>query len=75
MKGNAKSAFICGETINIGDELTVEYTTGKTMKGRRISGKVVEIWDGSDNYLQARLACGWCFHDHDKIISIKRIGA
>ena len=69
MPGTAKEITICGMTVKLGDEMEVEYTTGERMRGGRISGKVTELWSPeADNHLQARLSCGWCFHDHDKII-------
>lgn len=71
MKGLAKKVTICGKTIRLGDEMVVEYTGTGSMSGGRISGKVVELWSPELNkgHLQARLACGWCFHNRDKIIS------
>lgn len=41
------------------------------MKGCTIEGEVVELWSREkDNHLQGRLSCGWCFHDHDEILSL-----
>ena len=68
MEGKAKEIEMCGTTIRLGDEMEVKYTTGG---GGQIKGKVVELWSPeiSEGHLQARLSCGWCFHNHDRIIS------
>ena len=68
MIGKATEIEMCGETIRLGDEMEVEYTTGR--RGR-VKGKVIELWSPeiSKGHLQARLSCGWCFHNHDRIIS------
>ena len=69
MPGTATEINMCGTTIRLGDSMRVEYTTGERMKGAIISGEVTELWSPeADRHLQARLSCGWCFHDHDKII-------
>lgn len=70
MKGKATEIRMCGKTIKLGDFMKVEYTTGERMKGGTIKGKVVELWSPelSNGHLQARLDCGWCFHNHDKIL-------
>ena len=75
-KGKATSLDICGKTICIGDSLKVQYTTGKRFLGATIKGEVIELWSPVlDGHLQGRLSNGWCFHDHDKIVShIKRKG-
>jgi len=65
-KGVATKIEICGKTVGIGDYLEVRYTTGTRMKDGNIKGHVVELWD--DSPVQARLSCGWCFHDHDEIL-------
>jgi hypothetical protein len=67
MIGTAKQVKICGQTIKLGDYLKVQYTCGHLWKGRTIEGKVVELWSGE--HLQGRLSCGWCFHDHDRILT------
>ena len=71
MTGTATEIKICGKTIRLGDEMEVEYTTGKKMKGGRIKGKVVELWSPElgEGHFQARLSCGWCFHNYDRIIT------
>jgi len=71
MTGTATEIKMCGRTIRLDDEMEVEYTTGERMKGGRIKGKVVELWspEVSNGHLQARLSCGWCFHDQDRVIS------
>jgi len=61
-----KQITICGKRIQIGDYLKVRYTTGKKMRGATIQGIVTELWE--DSLLQARLSCGWCFHDCDEIL-------
>lgn len=73
MKGTAQSTVICGEVVKIGDWLKVKYTEGGSMRGATIQGKVVEIWDPDidGGHLQARLDCGWCFHDWDEIVERK----
>jgi hypothetical protein len=65
-KDEVKEITICGEKIKLGDYLKVEYTTGKEFKGSTIKGTVTELW--GNGLLQGRLSCGWCFHDHDKIL-------
>ncbi len=68
-KGTATEIIMCGATIKIGDKMKVEYTTGSRLKGATIEGTVIEIWSPElDSHLQVRLSCGWCFHDHDKIL-------
>mgnify|MGYP001586204829 FL=1 len=71
MTGTATEIKMCGTTIRLGDEMEVEYTTGERMRGCRIKGKVVELWspEVSNGHLQARLSCGWCFHDQDRILA------
>lgn len=72
MKGTAIEIKMCGTTIHLGDYMKVQYTTGKEFKGATIKGTVTELWSmEKDNHLQARLSCGWCFHDHDRIIEHK----
>lgn len=69
-QGTATEIVMCGETIRLGDTLAVRYTTGERMKGATIEGQVTELWSlEKDNHLQARLSCGWCFHDGDEIIT------
>ncbi len=71
MTGIATEITICGKTVRLGDEMEVEYTTGERMKGGTIKGKVIELWSPelSEGRLQARLSCGWCFHNRDRIIA------
>ena len=69
-KGTATEIEICGEVVNLGDYVKVRYTTGKRFKGGIIAGKITELWSlEKDNHLQGRVENGWCFHDHDKILS------
>lgn len=69
MAGTATEITICGRTVRLGDNLKVRYTTGRTTKDGTIEGEVVELWDGSTGEIpQARLSCGWCFHDWDEIV-------
>lgn len=70
MKGKVTEIRMCSKTIKLGDFMEVEYTTGDRMKGCRIKGKVTELWSPeiSNGHLQARLDCGWCFHDYDKVL-------
>jgi len=69
-KGTAKQITICGHDVKLGDKLKVKYTTGTRMRGGTIEGAVIELWSmETDNHLQGRLSCGWCFHDCDEIIS------
>lgn len=65
-----QSLTICGRCIRLGDHLKVRYTSGERMLGATIEGDVVELWESP---LQARLSCGWCFHDHDEIIEYKAV--
>ena len=71
MNGTATEIKMCGAAIRLGDDMEIEYTTGESMRGGRIKGKVVELWSPeiSNGHLQARLECGWCFHDQDRIIT------
>ena len=71
MKGTSKECFICGRRVGLGDHVEVEYTTGEMMKGGRVKGVITEIWtpEKDGGYLQARVDSGWCFHDHDRILS------
>ena len=71
MEGKAIEIKMCGTTIRLGDEMVVQYTTGERMRGAEIKGIVTELWspEVSNGHLQARLSCGWCFHDQDRIIS------
>jgi len=40
------------------------------MKGGTIEGEITELWSPElDNHLQARVDSGWCFHDHDEIVT------
>lgn len=73
MKGTAQQITICGDLVSLGDWVEVEYTTGQRMRGGTIKGTVVELWDVGQPHLLARLDGGWCFHDHDKILSHKTI--
>lgn len=70
MEGNANQVQMCGTLIELGDEMVIEYTRGNEMKGATIKGTVVELWEVQNpRFRQARLSCGWCFHNYDKIIS------
>lgn len=62
---------ICGETVRLGDYVEVEYnSTGHLNKGV-IKGKIIELWcPCSSKFYQAKLDCGWCFHNSDKILKI-----
>lgn len=71
MKGTAREVFICERTVKLGDHIKVRYTTRGRMAGGTIEGKVIELWsEEDDNHLQGRLESGWCFHDHDEIVSV-----
>jgi hypothetical protein len=65
-KGTTKEITICGQDIKLGDFMKVRYSSGRRMKGALIEGTVTELWD--KGHVQARLSCGWCFHDNDEII-------
>lgn len=66
VKGTATKIEMCGTIIRLGDEMEVEYKSYEA----RIKGRVIELWspEVSNGHLQARLSCGWCFHDYDRII-------
>jgi len=69
MEGTAKTLFICGKELSLGDFVEVEYTSGTRMKGGRIKGKITELWSPDlDKHYQARVESGWCFHDGDLIL-------
>lgn len=70
MKGEATEIKMCGVNIKLGDYMEIKYTTGRETKGGTIKGKVTELWSPeiSNGHLQARLDCGWCFHDHDLVL-------
>ena len=60
---------ICGKNIELGDYVRVRYTTGQTLKGGTIEGKIIKLWSPeTDNHHQAQVESGWCFHDHDEIV-------
>jgi len=70
MKGTATELTICGHDLRIGDYVEVQYTTGTKFIGAVIKGKIVELWSPKlDGHLQARVDSGWCFHDHDRILT------
>ena len=69
-KGTATEVEMCGATLRLGDHVKVRYTTGRRMKGGTIEGEITELWSPElDNHLQARVDSGWCFHDHDEIVT------
>ena len=69
MPGTATEIEMCGRTIRLGDKMVVEYSTGTWSKGGQIEGTVTELWAmDTDNHLQARLSCRWCFHDGDRVL-------
>ena len=59
--------YICKHNIEIGDYVEVQYTSGRKFKNAIIKGKIVELWD--DNFKQAQLSNGWCFHNEDRILT------
>ena len=67
--GTAKEVKICGKTLRLGDYVEVSYTISAGYLPAEIKGKITELWSlEDDNFLQARVESGWCFHDHDKIV-------
>jgi len=60
---------MCGTTLRLGDRVKVRYATGTWSNGGTIEGEITELWSPElDNHLQARVDCGWCFHDDDVIV-------
>lgn len=48
--------------VSVGDWVKVEYTRSK---GATIEGTVTRVWD---DYSQAQVNNGWCFHPHDELL-------
>lgn len=73
MNGTAKTLHMCGEDLRIGDFIKVRYTRGVRQVGMEIQGKIIEMWSPERNRrCQVRLESGWCFHDHDKVLELRR---